>query len=262
MTKATTRMEGPMVLPRAFSLLRLLAEEPQGMNLSDMAADLDMPKSSLSSTLKALTDQGFLARKGTLYFLGSEAYGLASTILAGRTIRQIARPYLEQTMESTGETVLLSQLDPDRKFASYIDTVESDKSIRFSVPLAARRALYCSAGGRIFLAFMTDRQRAGYYDSVSMERRTENTETDRVEVEQVVAKIRETGISITMGTYSADAAGFAAPIFNSDGEVTAALTIGVPVSRAERDSQKYTEAAIKAAADISKILGYSGGGKS
>ena len=116
-----------MVLPRAFSLLRLLAEEPQGMNLSGMAAYLDVPKSSLSSTLKALTDQGYLSRKGTLYFLGSEAYGLASTILAGRTIRQIARPYIEQTMENTGETVLLAQLDVDGKFASYIDTVESDK---------------------------------------------------------------------------------------------------------------------------------------
>ncbi|WP_294221537.1 IclR family transcriptional regulator [uncultured Shimia sp.] len=255
-------MEGPMVLPRAFSLLRLLAEVPHGMNLSDMAARLDMPKSSLSSTLKALTDQGFLARKGALYFLGSEAYALASTILAGRTIRQIARPYLEQTMEETGETVLLSQLDPDQKFASYIDTVESDKSIRFSVPLAARRALYCSSAGRVFLAFMTDRQRASYYDSVSLERMTDKTETDRVELEQVVAEIRQTGVAITMGTYSADAAGFGAPIFNSDGAVTAALTIGVPVSRAERDKQKYIDAAIKTAANISKTLGYSGGGKS
>ena len=262
MTKTATRVEGPMVLPRAFSLLRLLAEEPQGMNLSDMAAHLDMPKSSLSSTLKALTDQGYLARKGTLYFLGSEAYGLASTILAGRTIRQISRPYLEQTMEATGETVLLSQLDADQKFASYIDTVESNKSIRFSVPLAARRALYCSAAGRVFLSFMTDRQRANYYDSVVLERLTDATQTDRVELEQVVSEIRATGISITMGTYSADAAGFAAPIFNSDGDVIAALTIGVPVTRAERGSQKYIDAAIKAGADISKTLGYSGGGKS
>lgn len=262
MTKPTTRMEGPMVLPRAFSLLRLLAERQQGMNLSDLAANLDMPKSSLSSTLKALTDQEFLTRKGTLYFLGSEAYGLASTILAGRTIRQIARPYLEQTMESTGETVLLAQLDGDQRNASYIDSIESDKSIRFSVPIAARRPLYCSAAGRVFLAHMSDRARATYFDNVTMERQTDTTEVDRVELEKILTNIRKGDVSITMGSYSADAAGFAVPIYNSDGQIAAALTIGVPVSRAERDKQKYIDAALKAGADISKILGYRAGGAS
>lgn len=260
MAKETTRMEGPMVLPRAFSLLRLLADQPQGLNLSVIANHLDAPKSSLSSTLKALTDQGFLSRKGTLYFLGSEAYSLASTILAGRTIRQIARPYLEQTMEQTGETVLLAQLDVDQKFASYIDSVESDKSIRFSVPIAARRSLYCSAAGRVFLSSFSDRQRDAYYGETTMEKLTEDTATDRVELERIVTEIRETGVSITMGAYSADAAGFAAPIYNSDGEIIAAITIGVPLSRAQRNKQKYIDAARKAGADISKVLGYSGGG--
>lgn len=261
LAKQSTRMEGPMVLPRAFALLRLLADQSQGLNLSAIATHLDAPKSSLSSTLKALTDQGFLSRKGTLYFLGSEAYALASTILAGRTIRQVARPYLEHTMEVTGETVLLAQLDVDQRYSSYIDSVESDKSIRFSVPIAARRALYCSAAGRVFLASLTGRQRDAYYNSTTMEKLTENTATDRVELERIVAEILETGVSITMGAYSADAAGFATPIYNSDGDTVAAITIGVPVSRAERDKQKYIDAVKKAGADISKILGYNGGGK-
>lgn len=261
MAKPPARMEGPMVLPRAFSLLRLLADQPQGMNLSAISTDLDVPKSSLSSTLKALTDQGYLSRKGTLYFLGSAAYSLASTILAGRTIRQIARPYLKRTMEQTGETVLLAELDPDQQFASYIDSVESDKSIRFSVPIAARRSLYCSAAGRIFLAYMSDRQRENYYDAAKMEKLTDNTATDRVSLEKIMSEIRETGVSITMGAYSADASGFAAPVFNSDGDIVAAVTIGVPLSRAEREKQKYIDAARKAGSDISNILGYSGGGK-
>ncbi len=247
-----------MVLPRAFSLFRLLAAAPQGANLSAMASNLDVPKSSLSATLKALTDQGYLNRKGTLYFLGSEAYGLASTILAGRTIRQIARPFLERAMEQTGETVLLAQLDADRRHASYIDSVESDKSIRFSVPIAARRPLYASAVGRVFLAHMPDRSRDAYYESVTLERLTDATVTDRAPLEEILSGIRDRGISITMGEYSPDAAGFAVPLFGSDGKVTAALAIGVPVSRGQRDKQKYTDAAIKTGAEISRILGYGG----
>lgn len=260
MSKPTSRSEGPMVLPRAFALLRLLADAPQGLNLSAMSTSLEVPKSSLSSTLKALTDQGFLSRRGTLYFLGGEAYALASTILAGRTIRQIARPYLEQTMELTGETVLLAQLDVDEKYITYIDSVESDKSIRFSVPIAARRGIYCSAAGRIFLAHMADRQREAYYRDTQLEKMTDATPTDRLELEKIVEDIRKQGVSITMGVYSADAAGFATPIYNSDGNLVASITIGVPVSRAAREPEKYIEAARKAGADISKVLGYSEGG--
>lgn len=259
---STPRMEGPMVLPRAFALLRLLADQPQGMNLSAIATELDVPKSSLSSTLKALTDQGYLSRKGTLYFLGSTAYSLASTILAGRTIRQIARPYLERTKEQTGETVLLAELDQDQRFTSYIDSVESDKSIRYTVPLATRRALYCAGAGLAFLAHMSDRDRKAYYDSTRFEKMTDATPTDRVELEKILAEIRRTGVAINMGGFTADACGFAAPIFNSSGEVVASITIGVPLSRAERELQKFIDAAKKAGADISTILGYSGGGKS
>lgn len=259
MSKSPSRSEGPMVLPRAFALLRLLADSQQGLTLSAIATSLEVPKSSLSSTLKALTDQGFLSRKGTLYFLGGEAYALASTILAGRTIRQIARPYLQQTMALIGETVLLAQLDEDEKHVTYIDTVESGKSIRFSAPIAARRGLYCSASGQVFLAHMGDRQREAYYRDIRLEKMTAATPTDRIELERIVNDTRNRGVSVTMGVYSEDAAGFAAPIYNSDGTLVAAVTIGMPLPRAAREPEKYAEAARKAGNDISKVLGYSEG---
>lgn len=257
---ATARSEGPMVLPRAFSLLRLLAAAPQGLNLSALANHLDVPKSSLSSTLKALTEQELLSRRGTLYFLGSESYALASVILAGRTIRQIARPHLEKVQEVTGETSLLAQLDVDSKFITCIDLIESEKTIRYSVPIAARRGLYSSAAGQVFLADLTERARQAYYRDADLDKLTENTATDTAELEKVVAKVREIGVAVTWGTYSPDAVGFAAPVRDSDGALVAALSLGVPLSRAEREQDRYVEVIRDTAADISRILGYRSGG--
>ncbi|MGO1121069.1 IclR family transcriptional regulator [Rhodovibrionaceae bacterium A322] len=245
-----------MVLPRAFALLRLLAEEPGGLNLSAVAASLDVPKSSLSTTLKALTDQGFLQRKGSLYFLGSEAYALASTILAGRTIRQIARPYLEKTMEYSGETVLLAVLDADQRNLTYIDSAETQKSVRYSVPIGSKRPLYSSACGRLFLAFLPEAVRQKYFEAVTLERSTENTITDRIELDKILSGIRKDGISVTMGVYTPDAAGFSTPILNSEGEIVAAIVIGVPLSRGIRERELFVEAAIQCARSISKVLGY------
>jgi len=245
-----------MVLPRAFALLRLLAGEQQGLTLSVIAAHLEMPKSSLSSTLKALTDQKMLKRTGALYFLGPEAYSLASVILGGSGIRQIARPFLEKTMDACGETVLLAVLDSDMQHFTYIDIVESQNSVRYSVPIGTRRPLYSTCCGRLFLAFQPAASRQTYFDTATLRPLTGKTIVDHGDLMTCVDAIGHAGLSITMGDFSDDAAGFAAPILNAEGDMIAALAIGVPLSRGEREKRKFSDAVIQSARDISKVLGF------
>jgi DNA-binding IclR family transcriptional regulator len=254
---SASKKEGPMVLPRAFSLLRHLAQTPGGLTLSDISNRLDAPKSSLSSTLKALTEQQFLKREGAQYFLGPEAFSLASVILAGRSIRRIARPYLERAMEQCGETVLLAALDDDQRHATYIDVIESPKSVRFTVSIGTRRPLYANACGRLFLAHQSETVRRAYFSSTELTPITDKSIVERSKLEDVLGDIRNTGISQTLGDYSPDSAGFAAPIFNSDGTMVAALTIGVPISRGLREEKRFIQIAGNTAREISKILGYS-----
>lgn len=256
MAVAQTRSDGPMALFRAFALLRLLAEERTGLTLSALSESLNVPKSSLSATLKCLTEQGFLIRKSALYFLGSESYSLASAVLAGRSISQIARPYLERTMESSGETVLLAILDPDMRNFTNIDIVESPKTVRYSVPVGTGRPLYATACGRLFLAYQSATLRQAYLESVELERLTEHTITDPSDLEEMLVGIRQTGVSMTLGDYSPDVAGFSAPIFGANGEMVAALAIGAPVSRGQREQKRYLEEVRGAAQSISKTLGY------
>ena len=93
-SRMTGKTDGPMALGRAMSLLRLLSNHADGLNLSTIATTLDVPKSSLLSTLNGLTEQGYLARKGSLYFIGEETWSLASALTAGRSLRKVARPIL------------------------------------------------------------------------------------------------------------------------------------------------------------------------
>ncbi len=250
------RNEGPMVLPRAFALLRLLSTEQQGLNLSQISSRLTVPKSSLLATLKAMTDQGFLSRRGTVYQLGPEAFSLASIVLAGRSLRQIARPYLEQTMDACGETVLLAELAADRRHAIYVDLVESPKSVRFSVSVGTQRPLYASSSGRLLLAYMSESEREEYLSATKLERWTDATITDPLELRKRLLETTELGLAETYGDFTPDASGFSSPLFNSDGEVIAALTIAVPISRAMREKEHFANVVIKSAAEISKILGY------
>ncbi|WP_025897774.1 IclR family transcriptional regulator [Sneathiella glossodoripedis] len=255
---SAARNEGPMVLPRAFSLLRLLSNMQDGLNLSQISNRLDVPKSSLLATLKALTDQGFLVRRGTIYQLGPEAFSLASIILAGRSLRQIARPFLEKSMEDCGETVLLAELAADRRNAIYVDLVESPKSVRFSVSVGTQRPLYASSSGRLLLAHMSDEERDEYLSTVEFKKWTEVTIVDPDELRTHLKETVIKGVAETYGDFTADASGFSSPVFNSDGDVVAALTIAVPISRALREKEKFAKAAVHSAAEISKILGFKG----
>lgn len=255
---AASRSDGPMVLRRAFSLLRLLSAQPEGLNLSSIATSLDVPKSSLSTTLSGLTEQGYLRRRGSLYVLGEEAWALASAMMGGRSMRQIARPILERTVTICEETVLLAALDDDHTNFSYIDFVESTKSIRFCAKIGDRRPLYPTACGRLFLAFMSAEERDTYFKKVKMKPTTETTLVDRKGIESVGEEIRRTGVSVTMGNYSADAGGFAAPIWSGDGTLAGGLVIGVPLARGEREYDKFCKIVAESAHAISHVLGYRG----
>lgn len=246
-----------MVLPRAFSLLRLLAENPSGMTLSGLSVALDVPKSSLSSTLNALTDQEMLKRDGSLYFLGPESYSLASVILAGRSIRQIARPYLERAMIESEETILLAIPDNDGAHTTYVDVVESLKPVRFTLSIGTRRPLYANASGRLFLAHYSNEALEKYLKATTLEPLSPLAVKTAEELKGKLAAIRENGVSVTLGDYSSDSAGFSAPIYNHDGHMVAALTVGLPVSRGEREKEKLSDVVRRQAAEISKILGYS-----
>lgn len=257
MTKSpTTRSEGPMVLPRAFALLHLLADAPNGLTLSALSGALDVPKSSLSSTLKALTEQGFLTREGTLYSLGGEAYRLASTILTGRSLRQIARPYLQQAMLASDETVLLAQPDADGVSVTYVDQVETTQPIRFSVPLASRRGLYCAAAGQVVLAHLSEQARDAYYATTELAPLTPRTPTDRLAVEEIVAQVKLHGVAQTDGANTSDAAGFAAPVYDADGALTAVVCIAAPRARAAEKNDILREVVRETSADLSAVLGY------
>lgn len=245
-----------MVLPRAFALLRLLSNDQGGMTLSAIAEELSVPKSSLSSTLRALVDQGMLARDGQLYRLGGEAFALASMIVAGRGLRRTVRPVLEQMCSDTGETVLFAVPTGDGRTVTYTDYVESTKAIRYAVTVGAKRPFYASASGLVVLAHQVFAERDTYLTQSYRPALTDRTVTDEQQLTRRLAAIRADGVAVSMGEFSPDAAGFSAPVRDSQGRVIAAFTIGVPLTRGERDAAALREAVCRGADTLSRMLGF------
>jgi IclR family acetate operon transcriptional repressor len=73
---------GPRAMSRVLRLFELMAAKRRGMTLTEVSEALDVPKSTLLASLKALAADGFLVSEGALYQLGPAAYRLAGGILS------------------------------------------------------------------------------------------------------------------------------------------------------------------------------------
>ena len=75
--------------------------------------------------------------------------------LSSRELPELARPFLEDLVERCGETALIGTLATDAPVGVDIDKVDSQSLLRYTVSLGERRPLYCTAVGKLFLAYMT-----------------------------------------------------------------------------------------------------------
>ena len=138
-------------------------------------------------------------------------------------------------MERSRESVYLAVIDKAARCVTYVEGIESTQPIRYMAPLGSPRPLYCSAAGRLLLAYADEDWRNDYLRTVQLKAVTERTLTNRAELKKELEKIRKTGLAISIGEAVPGAAGLAAPVFDTDGKPAAALLIGAPVDRFERE---------------------------
>jgi DNA-binding IclR family transcriptional regulator len=101
---------GIQVVSRAVALLRVLKGKPDGLTLSQLAQEVDLPRSTVQRIVGALTSEGMLIAAS---LSGGVRLGPEIAALAGEVQPEIidtARPYLSELRDATGETVDLAEL--------------------------------------------------------------------------------------------------------------------------------------------------------
>lgn len=247
---------GPRSLLRTLRILERLASVPDGMTLAALSVALESPKSSLLGLLRPLCSYGYILHTEGAYVLGPAAYRLGVSIMPTLSMTRIAQPVMRELVEETQETVLVAVLDRAAGRVTYVEKIESSRSIRYTVPLGTSRPLYGSAAGRVLLAFSDQEYIERYLRTEQFEPYTPNTLTDPEELKRILAQVRREGLAITIGEISSDVAGFAAPIFDHQGRAIAALAMAAPISRTRSTSQVFATQVREAAESISFGFGY------
>jgi DNA-binding IclR family transcriptional regulator len=213
----------------------------------------------MAALLRGLAEAGFVVPSEGAYRLGANAFGLGSALLEARRQLQssaLVRDGMRNLAERSGETILFAVRDPDAETMTYVDIIESRKSVRFAVSIGDRRPLYCTSGGRALLAAESDENVRRYLKHLKPQQLTAHTETDKRRLRDAIAAAREAGVAQTVDQTSDGVTGTASAIRDASGTPIGALIVAAPSARLLDQGAALARLTREQAELISRSLGY------
>ncbi|CDN58062.1 Putative IclR-family transcriptional repressor (plasmid) [Neorhizobium galegae bv. officinalis bv. officinalis str. HAMBI 1141] len=241
---------------RILDLLEYMASRREAVPLAQIVRDLSFPKSSAHGLVQTLAARGHVVQDD------AGRYMLVEASRHGFPFRRheeplvvVAKPFMEKLRDESGETILLATMNAHcdiRRLAKCV----SRHRVRYDVNLDAAIAAYCTATGRVLLAFTPKEALEHYLSRVQLLSYTRYTVTDIERIREMLVKIRRDGYALNDQEFVTGSTGIAAPIFDGTGAVAAALNLGVPTVRYNERREGFLLMVRSAADDISRALGY------
>ncbi len=252
------RERGQMIqsVQRAAALLRALSDSTPEMGVSELSRRVNLHKSTVSRLLSTLEHEGLVERvAGSDKFrLGYEFARLAGQLPHFGDLRETARPMLQELATASEETVHLAVLDGEE--IVNVEQISGRRLVRDTDWVGRRTPLHCVANGKALLAFLP----AAEIDRVlshPLARFTERTITRRTALKAELSRARRRGFATALGEIEPGLYAVAAPIWNREGRVVAAVSVSGPSYRLTPRNLAHLGALTRATADkISLRLGY------
>lgn len=256
--------KAPLSVARVLQILKVLSVSDEPLSLAELSRQLATPKTSLIGLLRGLVDMNFVVFADGVYRLGGSSFELANSVLSARQrlhLTDYIRAGMNDLSKKSGETVLYGVLTSDEPpMLTYVGIVESRSAIRISVGIGDRSPLYCTAGGRVLLAEMSDDEVRKYLANAPLNPINSHTETDPGKLLELVRETRQEQFSCVRDEMIQGIFGMAAPIRDSSAKVIGTLIIAGPSGRVNEDEASLKSMVLEAAQGISLSLGYHGGG--
>jgi DNA-binding IclR family transcriptional regulator len=245
---------GPRSLTRLLGLFDVLSLTQNGMSLAELSVTLAAPKSSLLNLLRPLVAEGYLIHSEGSYRIGPSIIRLSASVMSAWDFPKMIRPFMEELVERTGETVLLGVLNREAEAVAFVELVNSPHPVRLQVPVGTVRPLYASPTGWLLLAYADKSFRDPYMASVQFKLKMP-AGIARASITREMAKIRTEGVCSSLDTPIAGVGSVIAPVFDGNGECIASLTVAGPADRFRKDMDSLRSTVKEVAARASGVVG-------
>jgi DNA-binding IclR family transcriptional regulator len=242
---------------KAIDILNCFTNRKRVLSISEVAAQLDMTKSTVSRLLSTLSAQGCVEPAGGYgqYKLGYRIYLWSQHLSDNNSIVNISHPIMQKLANKSMESVSLYGIEGFKRIC--IDAVESPHEIAKVQTPGAILPLYAGASGKMLLAFKNRNEQLDILNQIEFEKFTDKTPTTIESIVESLDEIKSKGYGISIGEREDSAYSIVSPIWNASGDVVYSLSLSGPLFRYNEDKgEQLLEMVLDAGKEISSILGY------
>jgi DNA-binding IclR family transcriptional regulator len=243
---------------KALQIFELFTTDTPELSISDLVRKLSMPKVSVYRFLRVLMKSSFISqdRQTKKYRLGIKIFELGSIVLRNFDLREVAFPLIVELSKRSGETVHLGVLDNQQVIS--IEGVESDQSLRISLPIGKRVYLHSTGIGKAILAFLPEQEVKEIVRQKGLPRFTNNTIIHFDQLMKEIQFIKKRGYAIDNEENEPGIRCVAAPILDVNKQVMASISISGPSVRIPHSRiPELSSMVIETSQKISKAHGVS-----
>ena len=242
-------------LDRAMAVFEYLSEA-QGKPLTQLAEETGQSPATVYRILITLEGRGLVEfePEEQVWHIGPRAFMIGTRFLKRTSLVERARPILRKLMEFTGETANLG-IEKDGSVL-FLSQVETQSNIRAFFPPGTLSPMHASGIGKALLAHMGEDRLARVLNASRLEAFTHRTVATPEALQADLAKIRQRGFAFDNEEKNLGMRCIAAPVFDSNHEAVAGLSVSGPTSRVgDGEIARLSEQVIAAAQELTLAIG-------
>jgi DNA-binding IclR family transcriptional regulator len=219
-------------LERGFAIMECLAKTNGGLNLSQIARILKLPKSSVCCLLGTLQSLGYVYRSHNSgrYRVSLRVCTLAQMALSEISLVDLARPHLRRLAESISLTTHMATLMEDGSCV-LIEKISPPRVPHVATWIGKHLSLHCTALGKAVAAYLPERELDALIRQHGLLRHNDNTICTARRLKQELATVRERGYALDEEEEEINMRCVGAPVFGCTSKPIAALSVVGTVSQ-------------------------------
>jgi len=243
---------------RALDILEAFNYNEEELGVTELSQKLNLHKNNVFRLLATLETRGYIEQdeKTGNYRLGIKIFEVANVFLHHLGLRRQARPILEELVSKCNETAYLAVTEGTD--VVYVLMQETTHTVRVIPRLGHRLPAYCTASGKIQLAYESQDHLHELFKGHPLPKRTANTINDLDRLLEQFAQVARQGFALDNEELEEGVCCVAAPVRDYTHKVVAAVALSGPASRfsSERVLNDLVPLVNEAGAKISQRLGY------
>jgi DNA-binding IclR family transcriptional regulator len=233
---ATSDSQGSVkTVDRVFAIIKTLDRRGTA-TLTEIASDLDAPRSTIYAHLSTMTNNGILVKENKQYRLSLEFLKYGMSAKRNHDIADIVQPKLDQMAERTNEIAWF--LTEENGKGVYLNKAKGNYAVQPYGQIGEHVHLHDIAAGKAILSQLSERRVHQIIDRHGLPARTDETITDPDTLFAELAEIRERGVAFNDGEAMDSFRAVAAPISTGD-QVHGSIVISGPENRLQ--GKRFTD---------------------